>query len=176
MANQIFTADEQKRLSLTDKELSKMDAADIDKAKELLVAMGLADEANKGRTGKGTRLRAGQTRGKNSKVITWESFDTDKPETLPVSAEEFMSLTKTSDEKVFVGYLIDGFNASQYAAASDMLSEYVEANWPESLARQFKLAVNNYVNAAGVSVEDAVSLMKPAIQKSFEAKLAAASQ
>ena len=153
------------------------EATAVESVKEAQLAefQRVADKTNGERSGKGTRVRVGQTRGKNPKVISWEAFDTDKPETLPTTADEFMTLTGTADEKVFVGYLVDGYNASQYAAASDVLSEYVEANWPDSLAKQFKLAVNNYVNAAGVSVDDAVKLLKPAIQKSFEAKLAAAS-
>jgi|SRR5688572_28264592 len=134
----------------------------------------LAEVENAKRTGKGTRIRVGQTRGKNPKVISWESFDTDKPETLPETPQEFAELTKTTDEKVFVSYLVDGYNAAMYAAASDVLSEYVEANWPDLLVKQFKASVNNYANAASVSVEEAVALMKPAIQKAFEAKLAAA--
>mgnify|MGYP006338789657 FL=1 len=34
-----------------------------------------AEETKKTRTGKGTRVRVGQTRGKNPKVIIWEAFD-----------------------------------------------------------------------------------------------------
>lgn len=135
--------------------------------------------ANKDRTGKGLRVRFGQTRGRNPKVVDWEAFDTDQPETLPVSIQEFMSLTKTPEtqqgQSLLVSYLVDGFNSSQYAAASDVLSEYTEPNWPDSLVKSFKQAVNGYIAASGVSVEDAVSLMKPAIQKGFDARMAAAS-
>lgn len=135
-----------------------------------------ADEKNKARTGKGTRIRVGQTRGKNPKVIDWEAFDTDKPETLPTTLAEFMDLTKTKDEPVVVSYLIDGYNASQYASASDVLAEFVEPNWPDTLVKQFKQTVSNYAAATGTSLEDAVSLIKPGIVKAFTARLAAASQ
>lgn len=128
-----------------------------------------------GKEKKGTRIRVGQTRGKNPKVISWEAFDTDKPETLPVKVSEFMELTQTKDEPILVNYLIDGFNASQYAAASDVLAEFVEPNWPDMLVRQFKLSVTNYIGATNASIEDAVNLLKPGIVKAFNARLAAAS-
>ncbi len=138
--------------------------------------------ANEKRTGKGTRIRVGQTRGRNPKVITWEAFDTDKADTLPETAKEFAEIVKTLnngkelDNLTFVSYLVDGFNAAQYAAASDILSEYVEANWPADLVKSFKQAINGFVASAGISVEDAVSLMKPKIQAAFEAKLKAAQE
>lgn len=134
-----------------------------------------ADAKNASRTGKGTRIRVGQTRGKNPKVIDWEAFDTDKPETLPTTLAEFMELTGTKEEPVVVSYLIDGFNASQYASASDVLAEFVEPNWPDTLVKQFKQTVSNYAAATGTSLEDAVSLIKPGIVKAFAARLAAAS-
>lgn len=152
------------------------EAKTVDAVREQMIAdlQKKADETNNARTGKGTRVRVGQTRGKASKVISWEAFDTDKAETLPETPQEFAELTKTTDEKLFVSYLIDGYNAAMYAAASDVLAEYVEANWPDTLVRQFKLTVSNYAGATGVSIEEAVQLMKPGIQKAFEAKLAAA--
>lgn len=143
--------------------------------RELAEAQKTADAENAKKTGKGTRVRVGQTRGKNPKVISWDAFDTDKPETLPVNPAEFVELTNTRDEKVLTMYLIDGFNASQYGAASDVLAEYVEPNWPDTLVKQFKQAVTGYANATGVPIEDVVNLMKPGIVKAFEARLAAAS-
>lgn len=135
-----------------------------------------ADKDNSKRSGKGTRVRVGQTRGKNPKVIDWEAFDTDKPETCPETQAEFMDLTKTQDEKMIVKYLIDGFNDSQYSQASDVLGEFVEPNWPPELAKQFKLTISNYVAAmaGAMTVEDAVELLKPNIVKAFNARLAAA--
>lgn len=141
---------------------------------ELKAAQAKADETNKARTGKGLRVRVGQTRGRNPKVIEWEAFDTDQPTTLPESPAEFAEITKTADQKLFVSYLIDGYNAAMYSAASDVLSEYVEPNWPADLVKSFKQAINGFVSSAGVSVEDAVSLMKPKIQAAFEAKMKAA--
>jgi len=125
-----------------------------------------AEETNKARTGKGTRVRVGQTRGKNPKVISWEAFDDSKPETLPSSLSDFMDITKTSDEKVIVQFLIDGYNDAQYTAASDPIAEYVNPTWTDEVQRQFRLVVRNYSNATGVTIEDAVALIKPGIEAS----------
>lgn len=133
-----------------------------------------ADKVNAERSGKGTRVSVGLTRGKNPKVISWEEFDTDKPEICPATLNEFMDLTKTSDEKQIVSYLIDGFNDSQYRTASDVLAEFVEPNWPDALVKQFKQTVSNYAGATGVSLEEAVGLIKPGIVKAFTARMAAA--
>ena len=125
-----------------------------------------ADEQNATRTGKGTRVRVGQTRGKNPQVITWEAFDDSKPDTLPATLAEFMEISKTQDEKTIVSYLVDGFNSAQYTAASDPIAEFVNPAWSEDVQRQFRLVVRNYANATGVSIEDAVALIKPGIEAS----------
>lgn len=147
--------------------------AEAAKEAEIKAMQDLADETNKGRSGKGTRVRVGQTRGKNPKVISWESFDTDYPESLPSDAAEFLSLTKTTDDRLFTAYCIDGYNAAMYAAASDVLSEYLEPNWPDAFAKQFKTNITTFVAMTGVSIEEAVSIVKPKVQRAFEAKLAA---
>lgn len=125
-----------------------------------------ADETNKARTGKGTRVRVGQTRGKNPQVITWEAFDEAVPDSLPSTLSEFMEISKVSDEKQIVGYLIDGYNSQAYTAASDPIAEFVDPTWSEDVQRQFRLVVRNYANATQVSIEDAVALIKPGIVKS----------
>lgn len=121
---------------------------------------------NAERSGKGTRLRAGQTRGKNPQVITWEAFDVSKPDTLPTSLDEFMSLAGVKDEATIVSFLIDGYNDSQYTAASDPIAEFVNPSWSDDVQKQFRLVVRNYSNATGVSLEDAVKLIKPGIEAS----------
>lgn len=125
-----------------------------------------ADETNKARTGKGTRVRVGQTRGKNPQVITWEAFDDSKPETLPLTLAEFMEIAKVNDEGTILSFVIDGFNSAQYTAASDPIAEFVDPTWNDEIQRQFRLVVRNYSNATGVSIEDAVALIKPGIQAS----------
>ena len=133
-----------------------------------------ASALNAKKTGKGTRHRVGQTRGKSSKVIMWEAFDTDQAATLPVTPAEFMELTGVKEEPLLVSYLIDGFNSAAYASASDVLADYAEPNWPDTMVKQFKGAINNYIAATGVAIEDAVALMKPGIAAAFEKQLAAA--
>jgi|SRR5712664_3124014 len=125
-----------------------------------------ADVTNASRTGKGTRVHVGQTRGRNPQVISWEAFDESLPETCPKTLSEFMEIAKVSDETTIVSYLLDGFNSAAYTAASDPVAEFVEASWPEDVQKQFRLVVRNYSNATGVSIEDAVALIKPGIVKS----------
>jgi hypothetical protein len=127
----------------------------------------VADATNSARTGKGPRIRVGATRGKNPQAISFEAFDESKPETLPVTQEEFMTITKSfggDTEKTLVEWLITGFNDAQYTDASDPLAEYVESYWPADVQKQFRIVVRNYSNATGQSLEDAVKLIKPGIE------------
>ena len=123
-------------------------------------------EVNDKRTGKGTRVRVGLTRGKNPQVIQFEQFDLGKKETLPTTLSDFMDLTKVTDEPTIMSYLLDGFNDAMYTASSDPIAEFVEASWDEDVKKQFRLVVRNYSNACNVSIEDAVALIKPGIVKS----------
>ena len=144
--------------------------------KALAEANAKAEETNKGRTGKGTRIRVGQTRGKNPQVVSWEAFDESLPETLPSDLSGFMDLTDKfggKDEKNIVAWLVDGFNSAQYTAASDPIAEYVPADWPEDIQKNFRMAVRNYSTATGLSVEESVTLIKPGIQKAVDARKAA---
>lgn len=145
--------------------------------KQLEAKQAEVDKVNEGRKKedkfpKGTLLRMGQTRGKNPQIVTWEAFDESHPETMPGSLSEFMDLTKIQDEKLIVSYLVDGFNSAQYTAASDPIAEYVDASWPEEMQKGFRLAVRNYSVNAMVSIEDAVALIKPGIEKAVAAKKA----
>jgi len=126
-------------------------------------AQAKADETNKAREGKGTRVKVGFTRGRNPQVISFESFDESKPETLPTDITEFMTLTKVNDEPTIMGFLIDGFNSNSYTLASDPVAEYVDASWPDEIQKMFRIVVRNYSSASGVSIEDAVAIIKPGI-------------
>ena len=128
-----------------------------------------------GKLPKGTLLRMGQTRGKNPQIVTWEAFDESHPETLPKDVGEFMNLTEkygSGTEANMLSWVIDGFNSSQYTAASDPIAEFVDASWPEEIQKGFRLAVRNYSVNAMVSIEDAVALIKPGIEKAVAAKKA----
>jgi hypothetical protein len=148
------------------------EATSVDTLKDAKLAetQKVADKTNSERTGKGTRVRVGQTRGKNPQVITWEAFDESKPETCPTTPAEFMSITGVKEDKALVALLIDGYNSAQYTAASDPIAEYVEPTWDEDLQKQFRLAVRNYSNATGASIEDSVNLIKPGIVASLAKK------
>ena len=130
--------------------------------------------ANASRTGKGTRLAYGNTRGKGSIPIKWEKFDESLPDTLPVSIEEFMALTNVKDEKDLLGYLIVGFNDDMYTQASDPIAEFVNPAWDKDTQNQFRLVVRNMTKAlqGTKSLEDVVGMIKPSVEMAFQAKQA----
>lgn len=136
------------------KEALKARSADMAKREKAL---------NEGRTGKGTRAFLGMTRGRNPQEIQYEAFDESLPDSLPKTLSEFMEVSKVNDEPTIVSYLIDGFNSAAYTAASDPVAEFVEASWDSDVQKQFRVVVRNYANATGVSIEDAVALIKPGI-------------
>jgi hypothetical protein len=118
---------------------------------------------NEGKTGKGLRAFLGMTRGRNPQEIQYENWDESIPDSLPSTLSEFMDLRKVTDEKDIVRRLILGDNEILYSEASDPVAEYVDATWDEDVQKQFRLVVRNYSNATGVSIEDAVALIKPGI-------------
>ena len=121
---------------------------------------------NEGRTGKGTRAMVGMTRGKNPQKVTYEAFDESQPDTCPKSLSEFMDIAKVSDETTIVSYLIDGFNSAQYTAASDPIAEFVNPVWDDKVKSGFRLVVRNFASNNGISIDDAVALIKPAYEAS----------
>ncbi len=136
-----------------------------------------ADESNKAKTGIGLRTRVGQTRGKNPSVISWDAFDESAKDTLPKTIKDFMAvvgLEGPGAEPTMVEYLIDGFNASAYAQASDEIGEFINDSWDKEMQAQFRLAVRNFSKSASMSIEDAVNIIKPALDKAYEAKVALA--
>ena len=141
---------------------------DVAKAKreaEKTAAESKATAINASRTGVGTRLSVGSTRGKGTQVITFEEFDYTKPETLPKSIDEFAKVSGAKDESELLSYLIDGYNAQSYANASDPIGEYAESSWDAETVKQFKGVVKNYMGAVkgAMSLEDVVNLIKPGI-------------
>lgn len=123
------------------------------------------EAANAGKSGKGTRLNYGFTRGRNTMPIKYEFFDESQPETLPSSLAEFASLTGIQDPATLLGFIIVGYNDAQYVAASDPIAEFVNPTWSDEAKSTFRLAVRNYSKAltsAGIatSIEDAASFIK----------------
>ena len=118
---------------------------------------------NEGKSGKGLREFLGMTRGRNPLEIQYQNWDESLPDTLPLTLSEFMDLRKVTDEKDIVRRLILGDNEILYTEASDPVAEYVESTWSDDVKKQFRLVVRNYATATGVSIEDAVALIKPGI-------------
>jgi hypothetical protein len=156
----------------TPAEIAAEEAKKAARAAAVAAKQKIADGENAKRTGQGTRLLVGTTRGRSTVPFTYEAFDKSIPETMPKSVEEFMTLT-TTDDAPLLNYLIEGYNAVSEANASDPVNEFVDASWPEDVQKRFKIVIRNYSNDANVSIEDAVSLLKPGIQKGIDAMKAA---
>lgn len=118
--------------------------------------------------------KKGKTRGKNPREIEYQAFDLEKPESLPKDLKEFVAVTGVNDEKELVNLLINGFNDSQYSAASDEIGEFINDAWDKDTQTQFRLAVRNTSKIAGLSIEDTVNMLKPAVEKGWAAKVAKA--
>ncbi len=125
-------------------------------------------ELNASRTGVGKRIFLAMTRGKGTQEIQFESFDADKPETLPTSLQYFIDTCKY-DEAALVKRLIAGDYELAYTEASDPIKEFVNPAWDEDRQKGFRVVVRNYAANTGVSIEDAVALIKPGIEKAFAA-------
>jgi hypothetical protein len=117
-------------------------------------------------------LLVGSTRGRSTTSFVYEAFDSSLPETLPKDVSEFMNLT-TSDDAPLLNYLIEGFNAINEKNAADPVNEYVDSSWPEDVQKRFKTAIKFYAESSNVSIEDAVALIKPGIEKGVQAMRAA---
>lgn len=121
-------------------------------------------ELNAGKTGKGLRTFLGMTRGRNPVEIQYENWDESDSDSLPTTLTEFMELRKAvSDEPGIVRRLILGDNEILYKEASDPVAEFVDSSWPEDVQKGFRIVVRQYSANAGVSIEDAVALIKPGI-------------
>ncbi len=118
-------------------------------------------------TSKGLRFFASSTRGKGSMFINYQGFDTDKPETLPADLKEFAQITGVQDQGELLSLLIEGFNSQNYTTASDPIAEYVNDSWDKDTKAQFRLVVRNLSKAAGLPLEQVVSMVKPGIEKKF---------
>lgn len=119
---------------------------------------------NAERSGKGLRVFLGMTRGRNPQEIQFEQWDESQPETLPASLSEFMDLRKSaSEEKDIVKRLILGDNDVLYSEASDPVSEFVDASWDADVQARFKVSIRNFSRDSGLSIEEAVAIIKPSV-------------
>ena len=140
-------------------------AADMDKREA---------ELNASRTGKGKRIFLAMTRGKNPQEIQFEAFDESKPDTLPETVAEFLQLSGVKGEKEAVRRLIAGDYEIAYTEASDPVAEFIESNWDEDTRNRFRVSVRNYALNAECSIEEAVQLIEPGVQKAFDKRSAPA--
>ena len=115
----------------------------------------------------------GKTRGKNPRDIEYLQFNRETPEDLPKTLAEFMEVTGVKEEPAILNLLVEGFNESQYSAASDEIGEYINDAWDDKTQAQFRLAVRNYSKISGDSIEDSVALIKPGVDKKWNADVAA---
>lgn len=127
-----------------------------------------ASAENAKRSGKGTRVQVGATRGKATMNIKYEAFDTADAKSLPESVAEFVSLSGVDAESDLVAFLIEGFNSNQYRLASDPISEFTDNSWPDELKVAFKSSVRGLVKG-GLSLEQAVGMMKPGFDTATKA-------
>ena len=136
-------------------------------------------EANKDRSGVGTRVSFFYTRGRSNMLLSAEQWDETQPLTLPKSVEEFLSYHATQDGKALedseiLKRLILGDNEINYKEASDPVAEFIDFSWPEDVQKSFKVTVKNYASMNEISIEEAVALIKPGTVKAHEKRLAAA--
>jgi hypothetical protein len=132
----------------------------------------MADEVKKAKLTE----KAGKTRGKNPRDISYLAFDVSEKDSLPKTLAEFMEVTGTKSENEMLEYVIDGFNSAQYAAASDEIGEFINDSWDKDTQAQFRLAVRNYAKLTGLSIDDAVNLIKPGVEKAHLAKVNASKE
>jgi hypothetical protein len=152
------------RFSFGETKMSEEQKVENTSAKD--AAIKAAAAVNASRTGVGTRLFTGSTRGKNPIVIQYEKFDETQPDTLPKSVSQFMELVSTED-KVLLDFLLRGYNEASYEAASDPLAEYVVDSWAPDVKLTFRTAVRNYAKGLGIEFEDAVNIIRPGFIKKF---------
>ena len=126
-----------------------------------------AKEENAKRTGVGTRVKIGSTRGRSVMNIKYEFFDESLPDSLPKTVEQFMSVTGIKGNADLTELLIVGFNDKQYTEASDPIAEYVNPAWPDDVKLQFRTVVRNLAKMQDIAIGDAVALVKPGTEKKF---------
>lgn len=127
-------------------------------------AQSKADAENATRTGKGTRVKVSLTRGRNPQPISYEQWDDSKADTLPTTLSEFMDLRKSvADEAGITRRLILGDNEVLYSEAADPVAEFVESSWDADVQTRFKVTIRNFARDSGLSIEDAVAIIKPSV-------------
>lgn len=129
-----------------------------------------ATAVNAGRSGVGTRVKVGSTRGKATQNIKYEYFDESQPDTLPKSLKEFcntVGLKLDSDGTQLVPLLITGYNDQQYTEASDPIAEYLNPAWGDDVKTQFRIAVRSIFKMQDLTLAEVVAMVKPGTERKF---------
>lgn len=128
-----------------------------------------ATETNKTRTGIGTRIAVGKTRGKGTTVFSYEHFDDSLPDTLPKTFADANAALQAIGfgvtEPDLVELLILGANEKLYKAASDELAQYINPVWEKAVQNQFRLVVRNYAKGTGEPLDEVAEMMRAAFNK-----------
>lgn len=113
--------------------------------------------------------KEGKTRGKNPRPIKFNILNQ-----IPKDMPEFMEVTGVKSQSELVELLYEGFNSSQYAAASDEIGEFINDAWDKETQNQFRLAVRNHSKLTGDSIEDVANMLRPSVDKAFAKRQAEA--
>lgn len=128
------------------------------------------------KTGPQTTVAKGMTRGRNPREIEYLEFNRELPGNIPKTMKEFMDASGVQEEAGLVEFLVTGFNESQYKAATDEIGEFINPQWDNKTQDSFRLAVRNYSKISGDTIEDAVALIKPGVEKKFNREQEAAAE
>lgn len=128
------------------------------------------------KTGPQTTVAKGMTRGRNPREIEYLEFNREIPGNIPKTMKEFMDASGVQEEAGLVELLVTGFNESQYKAATDEIGEFINPQWDNKTQDSFRLAVRNYSKISGDTIEDAVALIKPGVEKKFNREQEAAAE
>ena len=115
--------------------------------------------------------KSGKTRGKASRDITYKVLNR-----VPKDIQEFSAVTGVTDEKDFCEYLFEGFNSASYSAASDEIGEYIPETWDKETAATFRIAVRQTSKLTGLTIEQTVNMLMPAVQKGIDDAAKAAAE
>ncbi len=163
----------------TAEELAAKEAEKEAKKKAVAEAEAAAKEDNDTRTGVGTRAAVSQARGRSNAIISHEAWDLSLPETLPKTLAEFFTyrsvdkMGQDEGESFIVSRLLRGDNEILLEVASDPIAAFVDSSWSPEMQTRFKTSVRNIAKDANLSIEDAVSLIKPAIDAASKASRSA---
>ena len=111
----------------------------------------------------------GKTKGKGSKEITYNQLSR-----VPLSINEFNTVTGTASESELCEYLYVGFNEKSYSEAADEIGEFVNDSWHKDVQTQFRNAVRGMAKlfAGTKTIEEIAAMMAPGAELANQNKLA----